>query len=336
MRRCLKWTKWIACVCGIASLVACAAPYQGAARPHFDGKVFSNPGVVKESSVLGYLWLRLTTRQGAWPEKVSLPTTLSPPLAVNDGSARVALIGHATVLIQVAGLNILTDPIWSDRASMLDWLGPKRVSLPAVPLQALPPIHVVLISHNHYDHLDLPTLRQLHARDQPRVIVPLGNAALVRSAMPKSLVSEHDWGETVTVATPAGSALIHLEPMQHGSGRSPFDQMQTLWSAYVIEAAGLKICFVGDAGYGDGRTFRSAAKKHGAFDLLLLPIGAYEPAAFMADSHMSPGEAVTAMLDANARRAMAHHFETFQLGFEDFEAPRRELMTSLQKHSIDA
>lgn len=332
MRRCLPW---IAAVFFITTLSACAAPDQGATRPHFDGKVFSNPGAVKKSSVLGYLWLRLTTRQGSWPEQVPLPATVAPPPVVDDGSARVTLMGHATLLIQVAGLNILTDPIWSERASFVQWLGPRRVSPPSVPLQALPPIHVVLISHNHYDHLDLPTLRQLDARDRPRVIVPLGNAAPVQGAMPRSTVSEHDWGESVKVSSAAGSANIHVEPMLHGSGRSPLDQMETLWAAFVIEATGLKIYFVGDAGYGDGSTFRAAAQKHGGFDLMLLPIGAYEPAAFMADSHMRPSEAVKAMLDAKARRAMAHHFETFQLGFEDFDAPRQELTATLQKYNID-
>jgi L-ascorbate metabolism protein UlaG (beta-lactamase superfamily) len=213
----------------------------------------------------------------------------------------------------------------------VQWLGPKRVSPPSVSLLALPPIDLVMISHDHYDHLDTTTLAYLDARDRPRVVAPLGNAKLLRSVMPQSAVSEHDWGERVAVTASHGSATIHVEPMLHGLGRSPWDQMQTLWAAFVIEAAGLKLYHVGDSGYGDGAILRAAGEKHGGFDLALLPIGTYEPASFMADSHMRPSEAVRAMLDARSARALAHHFEAFQLGFEAFDAPRNELLDALGK-----
>jgi L-ascorbate metabolism protein UlaG (beta-lactamase superfamily) len=320
----------------IASLAACATSYQGAVRPHFDGRVFSNPGQVKESSVLGYLWLRLTSSQAAWPGSVPLSAEPAPTAQVNDGTARVTLIGHATLLIQVAGLNILTDPVWAERASPLSFIGPKRVTPPSIAFEALPRIDLVLISHNHYDHLDTTTLRRLDARDKPRVIVPLGNLALVQQTMPASQVSEHDWGDKVQIGGANRQAKIHVEPMLHGSGRTPFDQMQTLWAAFVIEAANLKIYHVGDTGYGDGKNFRNAGKKHGGFDLAILPIGAYEPASFMKDSHMRPSDALKAMQDAQAKRGMAHHFETFQLGFESFDAPRQELLTALATEKIDA
>jgi L-ascorbate metabolism protein UlaG (beta-lactamase superfamily) len=272
-----------------------------------------------------------------WPEQVPLPTDaseLAQGVRQQDGSARVTLIGHATLLIQVAGLNILTDPVWSDRASPLSFVGPKRVTPPSFGMQNLPPIDLVLISHNHYDHLDTASLAQLHARDKPLVIVPLGNAKLVQAVMPQSQVSEHDWGEAVKFSSATGTATIHVEPMLHSSGRTPFDQMQTLWAAFVIEANGLKLYHVGDTGYGDARNFRAAGLKHGGFDLAMLPIGAYEPAAFMADSHMRPSQAVQAMLDANARQALAHHFETFQLGFEGFDAPRKEIRETLVQRGL--
>ncbi len=187
---------------------------------------------------------------------------------------------------------------------------------------------MVLISHDHYDHLDKGTLAQLDQMHRPRVIVPLGNAALVQSAMPSSQVTEHDWGASVMVGR-GNNAKIQIEPMLHGSGRSPFNQMSTLWAAYAIEAGKLKIYHVGDAGYGDGSIYHAAAQKHGGFDLAIFPIGAYEPTSFMADSHMRPRDALKAMKDGNAKRAMAHHFETFQLGFESFEAPRAELEQTL-------
>jgi L-ascorbate metabolism protein UlaG (beta-lactamase superfamily) len=165
------------------------------------------------------------------------------------------------------------------------------------------------------------------------MIVPLGNRPSVARAMPASTVTEHDWGDAVPLR---GDAVLHLEPMLHGSGRSPFDQQRTLWAAFVVQAAGLKLYHVGDAGYGDGRYFREAAAKHGGFDLIMLPIGAYEPAAFMADAHMSPAQAVKAVGDARAARALAHHFGAFQLGFESFEAPREDLRAALQAAAMPA
>jgi L-ascorbate metabolism protein UlaG (beta-lactamase superfamily) len=308
-------------------LAGCSNAWQGPATPHFDGSRFSNPGHVKESSVAGYLWLRVTGAQATWPDSVPVAPEPPPPARVDDGSARVTFIGHATVLIQVAGLNILTDPVWSERASPFSFAGPKRVQAPGVAFDALPKIDVVLVSHNHFDHLDLPTLRRLDARDQPKVIVPLGNKQLVQGAMPASRVSEHDWGDAVALTA---TTTLHVEPMLHGSGRSPFDQQATLWAAYVVQAGPLKILHVGDAGYGDGAAYRATGRKHGAFDLAILPIGAYEPVSFMADSHMGPAEAVKLMRDAGARRAMAHHFEAFQLGFEAHDAPRKALRQALQ------
>jgi L-ascorbate metabolism protein UlaG (beta-lactamase superfamily) len=235
------------------------------------------------------------------------------------------------LLIQVAGLNILTDPIWSARASPFSFAGPKRVTPPGVSFDQLPPIDVVLISHNHYDHLDIPTLRQLDARDHPRVIVPLGNQALVANAMPGSEVTEHDWGAAIVLPK---NVTVHVEPMLHASGRSPFDQLKTLWAAFIIEASNLKIYHVGDAGYGDGRTYKAAAQKFGGFDLAILPIGAYAPEEFMADSHMSPADAIKAKSDARATRALAHHYGAFQLGFEAFDAPLKMLQSALVSSGV--
>jgi L-ascorbate metabolism protein UlaG (beta-lactamase superfamily) len=315
----------------LLGLTGCGSPNLGPVTPQYDGRQFTNPGHVKSSSVAGYLWLRVTGAQAPWPDSVAVPPSPPPPARVDGPPMRVTLVGHATVLIQVAGLNILTDPVWSERASPLSFVGPKRVTAPGVSLPQLPKIDLVLISHDHYDHLDLPTLRQLDARDRPRVVVPLGNRALVASAMPASIVTEHDWGTQVGLA---GGASVHVEPLLHGSGRTPLDQMHSLWAAYVIKAGGYTVYHAGDTGYGDGRLFREAGNKHGGFDLAILPIGAYEPVSFMADSHMSPAEAVKAKADLRAARAMAHHFGAFQLGFEAFDAPRRALRAALAASQI--
>lgn len=325
----LKW-RWTALLAA-SLLSACSSTWQGPRTPHFDGSRFSNPGHVKDSSVAGYLWLRITQSQMPWPESVPVASEPPPPARVNDGTARVTFIGHATVLIQMAGLNILTDPVWSERASPFSFAGPKRVQVPGVAFDALPRIDVVLISHDHYDHLDLPTLKRLDARDQPRVIAPLGNRALLASTMPASRVSEHDWGDSVALER---GADVHLEPMLHGSGRSPFDQQATLWAAYVLQSGSIKIYVAGDTGYGDGSMFRATGQKYGGFDLAVLPIGAYEPASFMADSHMPPTDALRVMADVRARRGMAHHLEAFQLGFESYDAPREGLRAALLAASL--
>jgi L-ascorbate metabolism protein UlaG (beta-lactamase superfamily) len=315
----------------IATLLGCTTQYQGPTTQHFDGKVFSNPGQVKDSSVAGYLWLRLTTSQAVWPDTVPLKLQPPPPARVADGTARVTWIGHATLLIQVDGLNILTDPVWSERASPLSFIGPKRVTPPAVAFDALPKIDMVLISHNHYDHLDLATLAQLDVRDRPRVIVPLGNRTLVSQNMPASEVTEHDWGAKISLAN---KGFVHVEPLVHGSGRSPFDQMHTLWAAYVIDIVGLKIYYAGDTGYGDGSVFKATGNKFDSFDLVILPIGAYEPVKFMSDSHINPADAVLAMKDLRAKKALAHHYGTFQLGFESFDAPLLSLRAALAAKSL--
>lgn len=311
---------------------ACGSTHLGPVTDHFDGKRFFTPGASKNSSPVGYLWQRLTDPPPDWPQAVPAPANLPALMQrVIGNEARVTYIGHATLLIQVAGINILTDPVWSQRASAVQWLGPKRVAQPSWQLAQLPPIDLVLISHDHYDHLDIPTLRLLDAAHRPRVIAPLGLQKLLSDAMPQSKVSEHDWGERVSLAQ---GAWVHVEPMAHGSGRTPFDQMQTLWAAYVVEAAGMKIYHVGDTGYAGGRFFRDITKRHGTLDLAILPIGAYEPIDFMADSHMSPSEAVQALIDTGARLGLAHHFDTFQLGFEAFGVAGKELTQAMEDRSL--
>ncbi len=319
-----------------AVLAGCSAPVQRPVSDHFDGRTFFNPGVPKESSVTGYLRLRLTTAMPDWPAQVAALPVDAPPAEVAGDTLRVTMIGHATVLIQTAGLNVLTDPVWSTRASPLSFVGPARVTPPALPIEALPRIDVVLISHNHFDHLDLPALRALAARGPMRVIVPLGDRARVAEAMPGSTVTEHDWGEAVPLRTGASPVTLHVLPMVHGSGRSPFDQQQSLWAAYLLDSGARRVYFVGDTAYGDGRNFREVAQRFPSIDLALLPIGAYEPQWFMGDAHMRPRDAVRAFRDSGAQRAVAHHFDVFQLGFEAYGAAAEELGQALRDAGLPA
>ena len=234
------------------------------------------------------------------------------------------MVGHATLLIQAAGLNILTDPVWSDRASPVSFAGPKRVNAPGIAFSDLPPVDIVLLTHNHYDHLDLDTLARLHQAHAPLVITPLGNDAIVRPAIPGMKIMAGDWGDRVQ----AGAASIHFEPCHHWSARGMTDRRMALWAAFVIETPAGRIYHVGDTGFHDGRNYRAAAGKHGGFRLAILPFGAYEPRWFMKGQHQNPSEAVEGFRLANAQWAAGHHWGTFQLTDEAIEEPREsELFT---------
>ena len=181
------------------------------------------------------------------------------------------MVGHATLLIQVAGLNILTDPVWSNCVSPLSFAGPKRVNPPGVSFSALPPVDLVLVSHNHYDHLDLGTLKRLKQKHDPLVVTPLGNDAIIRAAVSEMNISAHDWGSRLKHSD---SVTVHVEPAHHWSARGTRDRRMALWSGFVIDTPSGKIYFAGDTGFHAGRNYRLLARKHGGFRLAILPIGA--------------------------------------------------------------
>ena len=251
----------------------------------------------------------------------------APERVANDGAflrenARhskptVTWIGHATLLVQFEHVTFLTDPTWSDRPSPVPGLGPKRFVEPGLEFEDLPPIDFVLISHNHYDHLDLPTLRSLAERNADTVFfIPLGNADLLRS-QGITHVQELDWGQTVTYR----GVTIHCLPSQHWSKRSLTDDRVALWSSWAVTGNQRRFYFAGDTGYFPG--FEEIGRKLGPFDLAAVPIGAYEPQAMMRESHMNPEEAVRAAQDLRAERAVAMHFGTFDLSDEPLDEPPR-------------
>jgi hypothetical protein len=229
--------------------------YHGSTTDHFDGRKFDNPWAPMPDSFGDFLKWRLTSDRGSWPESVPV-TPSTPPVRVPGDTLRVTYVGHATVLLQTQGLNILTDPIWSERASPLSFAGPKRVAAPGVRFEDLPPIDVVLVSHNHYDHLDLPTLERLFKAFNPLVLAPLGNDANMLGAIPGLRVKVLDWGESFELNR---QVRFTLEPMQHWSARSLFDRREALWGAFVVEAPGGPIYFLADAGYAADVFFRYAA-----------------------------------------------------------------------------
>ena len=224
-------------------------------------------------------------------------------------------IGHATLLVQMGGRSFLTDPIWSPTASPISWLGPRRWVEPGLAMDALPPLDFVLISHSHYDHLDLPTLVRLAQRDRDtRFLVPLGNAALLRDAGIER-VEEFDWGQ----GTRVGGVEVTCVPSQHWSQRGLFDARRSLWCAWVVVAPERRFYFMGDSGWFPG--FADVGRVFGPFDLAAVPIGAYEPAAMMRPHHIDPEQAVQAGLALRAHRLVAMHFGTFDLSDEPLGEP---------------
>ncbi len=260
-----------------------------------------------------------------WPTSVDVRQQVPPGL--NDAPAVVTFIGHATFLIQTAAGNVLTDPMYSERASPLPWLGPRRVRQPGVRFADLPPISTVLLSHNHYDHCDLPTLRRLAARFDPLVITPLGNRRLVKSAGIRR-VEELDWWQQTTT----GASTITLTPAQHFSARTPFDRNRALWGGFVVNAPDFRFYFAGDTAYAP--FFGDIRRRLGPIDLALLPIGAYEPRWFMQAVHMNPAEAVQAHVDLAAVQSIAMHFGTIQLTTEAIDEPIRALDEACRLNDI--
>jgi L-ascorbate metabolism protein UlaG (beta-lactamase superfamily) len=310
--------------------------YSGPASDHFDGRRFFNPGSEAGPRGFGdFLRWKLTEAREPWPDAYPSPYSDQPPLAVGAGALRVALVGHATFLIQIGGLNILTDPVWSQRASPFGFAGPKRYNEPGIAFDALPRIDAVVISHNHYDHLDLNTLARLWQRDLPRIIAPLGNAAIIQAQHPHIKVESVDWGDVVRIAGVGGAVTIVTEPAHHWSARGISDRNHALWASYVIKSGNRTAYFAGDCGFGGGRNFQNVARQHPRLDLALLPIGAYEPRWFMKEQHMNPEDAVEAFQILNPRRAIGFHWGTFRLTNEGVDEPVKHLDEALARRRID-
>jgi L-ascorbate metabolism protein UlaG (beta-lactamase superfamily) len=316
----------------VLMLLSCTSRYdRGPVSDHFDGTRFFNPGKPMHKGFFQVLKWYATRERQPWPEYSELPGTDKPPERVAGNRLRISFVGHVTLLIQTQGLNILTDPVWSERASPFTWIGPKRVHPPGIRFADLPPIDLVLISHNHYDHLDLATIERLWHRDHPRIITPLGNDTLIHERIPAARVETGDWGEQVTI-TPA--LTVHLEPMHHWSARSPWDRNRALWAAFVLATPGGAIYFVGDSGYGDGDNFRAARAKYGSFRLAMLPIGSYDPRWFMADHHMNPEEAVRAWDELGKPPLLPIHYRTFQLADTAYAKPLQDLHTAMEQAAV--
>jgi len=295
-----------------------ANPY---AKAPFDGRRFANLSGRAQQGLLAVLrWLMARPRSD-WPAHLADAPAAAPLARVSDDAIHATLIGHATVLLQVAGLNILTDPVFSARIGPVARLGVPRVQAPAIALADLPPIDVVLLSHNHYDHLDRPSLAALHARDRPLVLTGLR----VGRDVPRGLrVHEMDWWQAHEIAPGVRAVYVRAE---HFSGRGAFDTNASLWGGFVLETPAGRIFFAGDTGAGSH--FAAIRARFGPMTLSLLPIGAYAPRWFMQPVHIDPAEALAASMTLESQVSLAIHHATFRLSDESIDAPERELLRVL-------
>jgi L-ascorbate metabolism protein UlaG (beta-lactamase superfamily) len=314
---------------------------------HFNGSRFFNPGFpppvasahVQEAKRGGSRWIwRWLFGSNDWPEwpEAKDPTPGPPPAArVPKGTLRITPVGHATFLLQMDESNILIDPIWSNRCSPVSWAGPKRHMPPGIRFEDLPAIDVVLVSHNHYDHLDLPTLKRLAKRGTPRSVVTLGNLDLIRGAGIPT-VDVLDWWESVRLSP---DVTVTLVPAQHFSSRWPWDRNKTLWGGFVVSGPSGNVFYSGDTGYGPH--FREIARRFSPIRVALLPISPFRPQqskepprVHHPSVHMGPAEAVQAHTDLGAHLSLAAHFQVFQLGSDGFDDAVKGLASALEQRQL--
>jgi L-ascorbate metabolism protein UlaG (beta-lactamase superfamily) len=306
--------------------------YSGPVSDHFDGVRFFNPGGRTPKGLDQVLRLYFLETWTKWPAEFPSPYADKPPASVTGTRARLALVGHASWLVQAAGRNILIDPHWSKRASPVSFTGPKRINPPGILFDDLPKIDAVLVTHNHYDHMDVPTIARLWRRDRPLIVTPLGNDTILKADIPDLEARAVDWGDRIDL----GAISVFTEPTQHWSARGTRDRMHALWASFVIATPAGKIYAVGDSGLSDGRIFRGIAARHPGIRVALLPIGAYEPRWFMVSQHMNPDDSVQAFELCGAERALGHHWGTFQLTTEAYDAPPAALAMALEARGIAA
>ncbi|MBL9207094.1 MAG: MBL fold metallo-hydrolase [Opitutaceae bacterium] len=294
---------------------------------HYDGQTFRNPRNHVDRSwtdVMRWKWKASPT---PWPTRV--PVT---PIDPARGPLAVTAVGHASLVVDLGGQVLLTDPVWSDRVSPVSWAGPRRVQAPGVPFASLPRIAAVLLSHDHYDHCDLPTLRKLAAGGVPRVITPLANGDLLREAgFARDAIVELDWWQEATL--PGGAITVCLTPAQHWSNRAKGRRNGRLWGGFFVRSSQRTFFFAGDTATNDD-LFAGIRQRLGPPDLAALPIGAYEPQWFMQGQHCNPAEAVAIHRFLEAKASIGVHWGTFQLTDEGRDAPVVALAEALAAQQL--
>ncbi len=317
--------------------VACAGcagvggPVAGA-PPHHRERGFANsePGYPPAGG-----WVRWRFVVSRVLASTFAPRTADLPRVPNDGAAlrsnhdraTITWVGHATLLVQLDGVNLLTDPQWSDRASPLSWAGPRRFTPPGVRFEDLPPIHLVVISHDHYDHLDVATVTRLAETHHPRFLVPLGIKAWLAD-LGITDVEELDWWQSRAER----GLTVTCVPAHHFSGRTLLDRNRRLWAGWAVQGRGRRLYFAGDTAMFGG--FKQIGERLGPFDLALLPIGAYLPPVIMKAVHITPEEALQAFEDVRGQVMVPMHWGTFDLAEEPLTEPPRRLAAEASRRGL--
>jgi L-ascorbate metabolism protein UlaG (beta-lactamase superfamily) len=304
-----------------------APAHKGPESDHFNGRIFLNPDDPSKSRSRGLFAMikwAFTGDRGEWTWLSEKDTKFSFPeqQPVDPSEIVITFINHSTFLVQAGTLNMLTDPIWSERASPYNWIGPKRMRPPGVRFGDLPSIDLVLLSHNHYDHLDLPTILQLKTDHHPLFITPLGVGRFLNRHQITQTV-ELDWWNRYEMDS---NVTITSVPARHFSGRGIFDRDQTLWCGYVLQICGQTLYFAGDTAYG---SFFTDIGEAFDIDLSIIPIGAYKPRWFMQPIHANPADAVQIHKDVQSFRSIASHFGTFPMADDAMKEPPEDLSKAL-------
>lgn len=301
---------------------------------HFNGDTFFNPIDHKDKSLWDVLKWQINRNAVKWPADQKNETKSAIPSSLKIGEFALTFVNHSTFLIQLQTekkmVNILTDPVFSDRTSPVSFAGPKRVRPPGMALEELPKIDVVVVSHNHYDHMDYESLKWLNKKFSPVFVAPLGNAKYL-DFTEKANIQERDWNDFVEL--PEFALKVNIQRAHHWSRRSLTDTNKALWCSFVIESKERAIYFAGDTGYKEH--FKETKKKFPKIDLALLPIGAYEPRWFMRDAHMNPEDAVQAHKDLSPTRSIGIHFGTFPLTDEGIDEPVKALDKAKSEAKVD-
>lgn len=309
----------------IVGMFISAPTHSGPVSDHFDGKKFINPGNAQAKGFADVFQWMIQRQQGPWTEKKESAYGEKPETMITNG-IKITFVNHSTFLIQIDGMNILTDPVWSERTSPFDFAGPKRMRPPGIRFEDLPKIDFVILSHNHYDHLDISTLKNIYKFHQPKIITPLGVKSFLDSNQIMT-ATDLDWWQEVSLTD---SLLIQAVPAQHFSGRGISDRDATLWCGYVIKNNRGNIYFAGDTGYNEF-TFKEIGQRCAPISVALIPIGAFKPVWFMSPIHCSPAQAVQIHFDVNASQSIATHFGTFPLADDGEDEPISELKDAMIK-----
>lgn len=301
--------------------------YEGPESPHFDGVFFRNNSGRDAKDFKDVVKYGVKRKPDKWVRNYETYVRDSALPKIEIDKIQVTFVNHSTFLIQTPTMNILTDPIWSEYCSPVQFAGPRRMRPPGIRFEDLPKIDLVLLSHNHYDHFDINTLKKIESKWSPKYIAPLGVDMLLRKIGCNN-AEALDWDDRISF----NEIDIKATPANHFSARGMFDRNKTLWCGYLIYFNNFKLYFVGDTGYGNA--FKDIGKKEGLIDLALIPIGAYMPRWFMSPIHISPDEAVQVHKDVNARHSIAMHFGTFPLADDNPETSTAALTTCLAQNHI--